>query len=621
MSLNQANRIKILLADSDASLRSLLQKYLKLIGYEVFTAENGHEAVDLARRERPDLIILEMVLPELDGLEVCRLLNNDASTHDTLFMFLSAKGGIDDKVSAFEAGAVDYLEKPFSPRELEIRIVVQLRKKLPGLQLPPARADAGQVKSTYRSSKPAPAPPSIKKAKDPFRICGTVLNEKYELTEFAGSGGMGAVYRALNLINKNIVAVKILQPHIVARNPEYAELFEREAKNAQSLEHPHIVKVFDSGKDDDLSYMVMEWVEGHSVEDVLTQGQLPLDRLTNIFKQICSAVAFAHERNIIHLDLKPGNILLVDHSASGDFVKVIDFGLSRVISKESGTTVTKFRGTHQFCSPEQFGGKVSHRSDIYSLGATLYYLLTGVIPFGTSYINAKIHPNLELPAIPSVVRQRNLPPALDRVIRKALNKDPASRQQSALQLFDEFCRAIRRADTADNMDNLFIKLKEIIVDELEIDEREVVPTASIIEDLGADEIDIFELIMKIRDEFNIDVPNEEAATIRTVNDLCNYLRDKITAAIKDGQYYEFSNWVYELERNKGGNYLEVVNSSTFKAEHPSTLSPSEFVDRLIARLGKPLTQTERAQLVAELSANNTVAGRASVLRKIDMKHS
>lgn len=451
MNPHQVKPVKILLADSDEPLRALLGEYLMRLGYDVFSARNGREAVDVARREKPDLVILEVILPELDGLEVCRQLKSDASTREIIFLFLTAKDDMDSKVNAFEAGADDYLAKPFSPRELEVRLIATLRRnrpelKLPEFKLPTAPADTAQGKIADRNRRPVRDALSTKKAKDPFRICGTVLNGKYELTEFAGSGGMGAVYRALNLIDRDIVAVKILQPHIVTRNPEYAELFEREAKNAQSLDHPHIVKVCDSGKDEDLSYMVMEWVEGRSVEDVLMQGQLPLDRLTNIFEQICSAVAFAHERSIIHLDLKPGNILLLDRPEHDDFVKVIDFGLSRVISKESGTTVTKFRGTHQFCAPEQFGGKVSHRSDIYSLGATLYYLLTGVIPFGTSYINAKIHPNLELPEIPSVVRQRNLPSALDRVIRRALSKNPLLRQQSASQLFDEFQRAMYGAE-------------------------------------------------------------------------------------------------------------------------------------------------------------------------------
>lgn len=204
------------------------------------------------------------------------------------------------------------------------------------------------------------------------------------------------------------------------------------------LDHPHIVKVFDSDKDDDLSYMVMEWVEGSTIEDVITQGQLSTLRIIKIFEQVCSAIASAHRRGIIHLDLKPSNILLIEDAKPNDFVKVIDFGLSRVISKESGTTVTKFRGTHQYCAPEQFGGRVSHRSDIYSLGATLYHLLTGVIPFGTSYINAKIHPHLELPEIPSVSRQRDLPTTIDDVIKKALYKNPDLRQQSATELFEEF---------------------------------------------------------------------------------------------------------------------------------------------------------------------------------------
>jgi serine/threonine-protein kinase len=354
----------------------------------------------------------------------------------------------------------------------------------------PGKNPPAQVQEKQSSKEPL-----AKNAKDPYRLTGTILDGKYRLVAYAGSGGMGAVYRAVGIENEVVFAVKVLKPDIIARSPEYADLFERETTNARHLDHPHIVKIFDSGKDDDLSYMIMEWIEGNTLEDEITQGQLSLDRLTNIFEQICSAVAFAHEWNIIHLDLKPDNILLLDRPEPHAFVKVIDFGLSRVISKESGTTVTKFRGTHQFCAPEQFGGKVSHRSDIYSLGATLYYLLTGVIPFGTSYINAKIHPNLELPEIPSIVRQRDLPPALDLVIKRALSKNPASRQQSALQLFDEFHWAMYGQATADVTDSLFLTLRGIIIDELGVDEKEVVPTAKIVEDLGADENDQVEIIM------------------------------------------------------------------------------------------------------------------------------
>jgi serine/threonine-protein kinase len=278
----------------------------------------------------------------------------------------------------------------------------------------------------------------MKKAKDPYRLVGTVLATKYELEEYAGGGGMGAVYRARRVSDKETVAVKILKPDVVARNHEYSELFKREAKNARSLAHPHIVKIFDSGEDDELAFMVMEWLEGISVEDIVAQEKVPLDRLINIFEQICSAVASAHKKNIIHLDLKPANILLLINKRPDDFVKVIDFGLSRIISRESGTTVTRFRGTHQYCAPEQFGGRISYKSDIYSLGATLYHLLTGVIPFSTSYINAKLHPNLELPDVPSVTHYRDISDQVDIVIAKALKKDPELRQQSVTELFEEF---------------------------------------------------------------------------------------------------------------------------------------------------------------------------------------
>lgn len=425
-SLNQnaSDPKTILLAEDFKDNAVLMKRLLEMEGYRVFIAEDGREAIEKALGIRPDLIILDVSMPVINGLEACELLKGNKKTHDIPIVFISAHDKKSIKDEAFSLGAARYYTKPVDMEEI-FRFIVQA-------------IGVSKVKQEAKRGAAAPEHATKLKSKDPFRRCGEVLNGKYELMEFAGSGGMGAVYRALNLLDQSIVAVKILQPHIVARNPEYAGLFEREARHAQSLDHPHIVKVFDSGKDDDLSYMVMEWVEGSSLEDVITRERLSIDRVTVIFEQICSAVASAHQRGIIHLDLKPANILLIEDVKPEDFVKVIDFGLSRVISKESGSTVTKFRGTHQYCAPEQFGGKVSLRSDIYSLGATLYHLLTGVIPFGTSYINAKIHPNLELPEIPSLARQCNLPPELDQVIGKALNKNPDLRQQSAKQLFEEF---------------------------------------------------------------------------------------------------------------------------------------------------------------------------------------
>jgi eukaryotic-like serine/threonine-protein kinase len=216
------------------------------------------------------------------------------------------------------------------------------------------------------------------------------------LQEYAGGGGMGAVYSAVDLVSKARVAVKILKPDLVVRNSRNAISFQREVAAARTLDHPNIVRVLDSGVSDDVSFMVMEWLDGQTLEDLLAQEQLPIIRVIDLFKQICDALITAHSKSIIHLDIKPANIFLSNSQSEPDQVKVIDFGMARVLSNETGTTVTRFLGTYH-CSPEHFGGKVTYRSDIYSLGATLYHLIAGVVPFGTSYINAKMHPDLDFP--------------------------------------------------------------------------------------------------------------------------------------------------------------------------------------------------------------------------------
>ncbi|HWS88599.1 MAG TPA: DUF4407 domain-containing protein [Pyrinomonadaceae bacterium] len=308
-----------------------------------------------------------------------------------------------------------------------------------------ARAEVG---GAVASAQAVPGDASARPAtRDPYRLVGNVFAGKYRLDEYAGGGGMGAVYRSTRVDSHARVAVKIFKPDILAMHPDYAVLFEREVTAARRMRHPNIVEVIDNGTTDDgISFMVMEWLTGETLGHVLERGQLPLDRVTHIFGQICDAVSYAHGNGIIHLDIKPGNIFLVGSGPEGDRIKVIDFGMARVLSSDTGTTVTRFLGTYQYCSPEHFGGKVNSRSDVYSLGATLYHMLAGTLPFGASYVNAKAHPNLELPPVPSLLRMRpGLPKEVDEVLRKALSKSPEERQASAQQLSDDFSRACRCA--------------------------------------------------------------------------------------------------------------------------------------------------------------------------------
>jgi serine/threonine protein kinase len=297
--------------------------------------------------------------------------------------------------------------------------------------------------------------PSIRKYEhlltyDDFRRTGDTLNDKYKLEGFIGAGGMGLVYLAKDQSN-DFVAIKLLKPEVVNRNPDNIRLFRNEFQAASKLIHPNIVRIFDSGTDEAqrISYMVMEVLDGKTIEEFLNKQRMPLEMVKDVFRQVCDAVQYAHSKNVLHLDIKPANILLVKNDNENFSVKVIDFGMSKVISSESGITVTRFGGTLQYCSPEHFGGKHTYRSDIYSLGATLYHMLVGVIPFGGgSFVIAKQHPNMEMPPIPSILNQNpDLPKGLDSVIQKALSKNPFERQESVKQLLDEFEQAFSKSDT------------------------------------------------------------------------------------------------------------------------------------------------------------------------------
>jgi serine/threonine protein kinase/CheY-like chemotaxis protein len=435
-------KFNVLVVDDDPDKRMLLTIALQMAGYEVRTANDGEEGLAAVEAYQPDLIITDVMMPKMDGYELARRLRANPKTRFLpIIIQTAARNDAQNLRSGSEVGALGYITDPTDIDLLlaRARTLLDFKRYLDVAEGEAAKGRALQEKYGHLDVS---ALRGGGQGRDPYRLIGSVLSGKYELVEYAGSGGMGVVYRADNLAG-GVVAVKILKPDIVAKNPDYAELFQQEVKAAEKLSHPHIVKLLDSGTDGEITFMVMEWLEGKLLEELLIEGSLPLERTVPIFKQICSAVAYAHEHRIIHLDLKPGNIFLVQDESLTDFVKVIDFGLSRIISRESGTTVTRFRGTHQYCAPEQFGGKVSHRSDIYILGATLYYLLSGLVPFGSSYINAKMHPNLELPDIPSLSKPPfGLPSAVDQVIQKALSREPADRQQSAMQLFHEFTEAI-----------------------------------------------------------------------------------------------------------------------------------------------------------------------------------
>jgi Tol biopolymer transport system component len=266
----------------------------------------------------------------------------------------------------------------------------------------------------------------------------------YEILEPLGAGGMGEVYRAMDTRLDRSVAIKILPGHLSA-NPELRQRFDREARAISSLTHPHICALYDVGHEDGTDFLVMEYLEGMTLAEKITAGPLPLEEVLRIGREIAEALAAAHRSGVVHRDLKPGNVML---TRSG--VKLLDFGLAKTgteaVASDSSLTMKApthdpstpltaegtILGTFQYMAPEQLEGKEADpRTDIFALGAVLYEMATGQRAFlGKSQASLIASILKDQPAPISTV-QAMTPPALDRVVRVCLEKDPDARWQTA----------------------------------------------------------------------------------------------------------------------------------------------------------------------------------------------
>lgn len=276
-----------------------------------------------------------------------------------------------------------------------------------------------------------------------------IINGRYEVGELIGRGGMADVYLGKDTRLGRTVAIKMMRPDL-ARDPQFQTRFQREAHASAALNHPNIVAVFDTGEEQlpangehaglALPYMVMEYVDGNTLRALLRKGEVTIDQAVEWTEGVLAAVSYSHENNIVHRDIKPGNVMVDD---AGD-VKVMDFGIARALS-DSSATMTQTQavvGTAQYLSPEQARGEtVDFRSDLYSVGCVLFELLTGRPPFvGDSPVAVAYQHVREEPPSPTSLNP-DITPALASVLSKALAKDTAARFQTG----KEFLTALRAA--------------------------------------------------------------------------------------------------------------------------------------------------------------------------------
>ena len=209
-------------------------------------------------------------------------------------------------------------------------------------------------------------------------LIGRLLGNRYKILELIGEGGMALVYKAECTLLQRVVAIKILRAQFSA-DREFVERFRREAQAAASLSHPNVVNIFDVGQEDEIHYIVMEYIPGRNLKEIIQEeAPFSLNRALRITLQICEALRHAHEHNIVHRDIKPHNILM---TADGT-VKVTDFGIARAVTASGFTQTGVVMGSVQYFSPEQAKGlPVGPQSDLYSLGCILYEMLTGEVPF------------------------------------------------------------------------------------------------------------------------------------------------------------------------------------------------------------------------------------------------
>ncbi len=281
-------------------------------------------------------------------------------------------------------------------------------------------------------------------------LIGRLIDNKYEIQNRLGGGGMGVVYTARHALMNRTVAIKVLHPHLASgQDDEFFKRFLREAQTSSKLSHPNCITIFDFGIDGEYPFLVMELKQGRSLKQLLKEhAPLSIQRTVNLLSQVCAGMEEAHHLGIVHRDIKPDNIIVTERGNGEEQAVVLDFGIAKIIGGSTeATSMTQtggIIGTPQYMAPEQVLGKeLDARCDVYALGVVLYEMLSGEVPFEADSAMALMmkHLNQEPISIRKLNSELQIPKAVDKVLEKVLKKDPSERYESVR----DFRRALEEA--------------------------------------------------------------------------------------------------------------------------------------------------------------------------------
>jgi CheY-like chemotaxis protein len=401
----------ILVVDDHPDNRELLMRRLEREGFRVVGAESGRQALDHVKGAPVSLILLDVMMPGMSGIEVLQALREDHSASALPVIMVTAKAQSEDVVEALGNGANDYVTKPIDFPVALARIQAQLR-----IRRPPADDEVVDP----RDLRP-----------------GLVIDGRYRLEARVGAGNFGTVYKARHLELDHTVAVKVLQSSAIT-DPDAMTRFRREGITACRVRHPNAVGVLDFGiTSRGVAYLVMELLAGYPLEDEIKGGRvLPLGRALRIVSTVCEALAVAHRAGIVHRDIKPGNVFL--HQAGGQEVpKVLDFGIAKIAGaaalQQRVTLEGWIVGTPVYMAPERFGSEeITGEADVYSAGIMLYQMLTGRLPFDADSDPMSVAMKHKHDAPPRLRALRpDAPAAVEEAILSALRKHPSQRPTAA----------------------------------------------------------------------------------------------------------------------------------------------------------------------------------------------